>query len=318
MLGEIAGAPLPKGLRLEGAFGITRFGGRARALVKIQDGCDSGCAYCIVPHVRGAPQSRPLDEVVCEARSLAAQGFREMVLTGIHLGLYGRDLSAGVGLGDAVERVAALPGVERLRLSSIEAPEVTGRLLDAMQHPAVCPHLHMPLQSGSDGVLARMGRRYTAREFLGCVALAWKRLDRPAITTDVMVGFPAESAEEFEETLRVCREVRFSRMHVFPFSPRPGMRAAAMPGRVPAKVVKGRCVRLEELASAMAAEWAASFVGERERVLFEEQDADGRLWGYTDRYVRLSAAGGAEMLHSVRRVQCVAANGARLLGQIVM
>ena len=172
-----------------------------------------------------------------------------------------------------------------------------------MQHPAVCPHLHLPLQSGDADVLARMNRRYTPEEFLAIVERARERLDRPAITTDVMVGFPGETDEQFAHTLDFCRRAQLRRTHVFPFSPRAGTPAAQMPGRVPAKVVSERSARLRELARQMAAEWAQSFVGQTVPVLFDRCTASGRLHGYTDRYVPLTAAGSPDEVGHVLAVQ---------------
>jgi len=316
MLRAIAGGEVPPEARLDGDFGITTFRHRARAFVKIQEGCDFFCAYCIVPHVRGKPRSRPLAEVERECRTLAVAGYREVVLTGIHLGLYGRDLADPAALPDAVRCAAGVPGIERVRLSSIEAFEVGAGLLEAMQRPGVCPHLHVPLQSGADGVLRRMGRRYDAAQFLAAVAQARRLLDNPAITTDVIVGFPGESDAEFERTMRVCREAAPSRMHIFPFSPRPGTAAAQMADGVPPQVVAERRGRLQELADTLAAGWARSFVGRVARVLFEDADEEGRLAGYTDRYVRLTARGGEELIGAVRQVRCVEARGACLEGEI--
>jgi threonylcarbamoyladenosine tRNA methylthiotransferase MtaB len=316
LMKAIHGGPLPASESLAGDFGISSFTGRTRAFLKIQDGCDAGCSYCILPRVRGAPRSRPLADVRAEAERLAAAGFGEIVLTGIHLGFYGRDLPEQPTLPLAVTAVAQAPGVQRLRLSSIECNEVDEALLDAMQHPAACPHLHLPLQSGSASVLRRMRRRYTPEEFLSVVGRARERLDRPAITTDVMVGFPGETEAEFDETLEVCRRAWFSRTHVFPFSPRPGTPAAEMPGRVPAEVVANRSARVRELARRMAANWAQSFVGSTERVLFERCTPSGRLSGYTDRYVALTAEGGPEQIGRAVQVQVTAAAGAALLGRL--
>jgi len=314
MLHAICGAPPPEGV-LEGDFGISGFHGRARALLKIQEGCDFRCAYCVVPLVRGRPRSRPLPHVLEEARRLLDAGFKEIVLTGIHLGLYGADLGEGLELADAVQAVAELPGVGRVRLSSIEPQEVSERLLEAMGHPAVCPHLHLPLQTGDDELLRRMGRRYTAGEFLRVVEAARARLDRPAVGADVIVGLPGESDRAFENTLRVCREAAFSRMHVFRFSPRPGTAAAGMEGAVPAAAVRERCRCLEALARELAERWARSFLGMRERVLFEETRG-GRLVGYTDRYVRLSAPGPPGLAGEMAHVRCTACRGAALSGRI--
>ncbi len=316
MLQVIAGGPVPEAARLEGDFGIRGFSGRGRAFVKIQDGCDFFCAYCILPYVRGTPRSRPPAGVLEEVRGLIDCGFREIVLTGIHLGLYGRDLEGNVTLADAVERVADLEGIGRVRLSSVDAPEVSERLLGAMRHPAVCAHLHLSLQSGDDAVLERMGRRYTAGEFLETTVAARQRLDRPALTGEVIVGFPGETEEGFENTLRVCREAAFSRMHVFPFSPRPGTRAARMEGRVSPEVVRERCARLRDLAHKMAVEWAESFVGRRARVLFEKRERSGTLVGYTDRYVRVSVPGPCGRVGELQEVLCTGAKGASLEGKL--
>ncbi len=316
MLEAITGAPPPPG-QLEGDFGISSFGGRARAFLKIQEGCDSFCSYCVLPTVRGEPRSRPLPEAKAEAERLACAGFREIVLTGIHLGLYGRDLGDGTGLADAVRTMVAVPGVERVRLSSVEATEAGEELLAAMQHPAVCPHLHIPLQSGDAEVLGRMNRPYSPEGFLDVVELVRARLDRPAVTTDVMVGFPGETDRQFEHTLEVCRKARFSRTHVFPFSPRPGTRAAALPDRVPSAVIHERSRRLRDLAKRLACEWAEGFVGQRVRVLFERCDPDGFLTGYTDRYVRLAASGHVGLIGQSAEVACEAAEGVSLIGLVV-
>jgi len=224
--------------------------------------------------------------VLEEARRLLDAGFKEIVLTGIHLGLYGADLGEGLELADAVQAVAELPGVGRVRLSSID-----------------------------DELLRRMGRRYTAGEFLRVVEAARARLDRPAVGADVIVGLPGESDRAFENTLRVCREAAFSRMHVFRFSPRPGTAAAGMEGAVPAAAVRERCRCLEALARELAERWARSFLGMRERVLFEETRG-GRLVGYTDRYVRLSAPGPPGLAGEMAHVRCTACRGAALSGRI--
>ena len=315
MFNAIAGA----GVRLAtGDFGLSGFCGRARALLKIQDGCDAFCSYCIVPHARGRPRSRPLQDAAQEAVRLVEAGFREIVLTGIHLGFYGRDLEEDVHLPDAVRAVAATCGLERLRLSSIEPLEATDSLLNAMREcPAVCAHLHLPLQSGDDRVLARMARPYTTRQFLDIAERARERLDNPAITTDVLVGFPGETDEEFENTLAVCRRAAFSRMHAFPFSPRPRTPAATMPAQVPSPVARERVGRLTQLADEQARAWAAGFVGREVEVLFEERGADGRLSGYTERYVRLHSPGGEEMLGRTARVQCAGAVGRELMGVVL-
>lgn len=302
---------------LGGDFGIRSFDGRSRAFLKVQEGCDSFCSYCILPFVRGEPRSRPLADVRAEAARLAEAGFAEVVVTGIHVGLYGTDLPGRPTLAQALLCVADTPGVQRVRLSSIEVGEVTDDLLEAMVHPALCPHLHIPLQSGDAAVLRAMNRRYTPEEFLSAVERARVRLDRPAITTDVMVGFPGETDEAFGRALAVCRTARFSRIHVFPYSPRPGTAAAEMPGRVPAKVVAERSRRARELGKGTAVEWAQSFVGRRERVLFERCTGRGELSGYTDRYVRFTCPGQPDLVGRAARVVCISRRGASLSGRVL-
>ncbi len=270
-------------------YGITDYADRTRAVLKIQEGCDHYCSYCIVPSVRGPKQSRPLGDAVEEARRLVDAGFTEVVLTGIHLGKYGEDLDASVGLADAVRAIADVSGLQRLRLSSIKADEVTDDLLTAMQDP---------------------------EQFLDTVRRAREALNRPAITSDVMVGFPGETDEMFENTIDVCRRARFSRIHVFPFSAREGTKAADMTGKVHSKVKKRRSGRLRELAEQMAAEWAQSFVGERVEALFERR-RDGRLDGYTARYAPIEADGSEDLVGVPVSVECRTAQDDTLWGEVI-
>jgi threonylcarbamoyladenosine tRNA methylthiotransferase MtaB len=268
---------------------ISSFGGHTRAFLKIEDGCDAGCAYCIVPRARGAVRSRPLDVVRVEARRLAQAGHIEIVLTGIHLGYYGRGLD-GVTLADAVRALLETPGIQRVRLSSLEGLELSDDLIAlAATDSRFCPHFHLPLQSGDDAVLAAMGRRYTSGEFHAMLDRARAKLDRPSFTTDVMVGFPGETEEQFANTLAVCREAGFSRIHIFPFSVRPGTPAAAMPGCVPVEVVRERESRLKALADELAASYKRRFIGETVFPLVEHR-RDRRsslLTGWSERYIRV-------------------------------
>ncbi|MFW5915476.1 MAG: tRNA (N(6)-L-threonylcarbamoyladenosine(37)-C(2))-methylthiotransferase MtaB [Planctomycetota bacterium] len=313
---EIAGHERDPGAEPEDDFGIGGFPGRSRAFVKIQDGCDFCCNYCIVCHVRGKPRSMPMQDVLQEAKKLVDQGFSEIVLTGIHLGMYGKDLQKAIKLSDAVHQVSELDGLSRLRLSSLEALEVTPRLLEAMQHPTVCPHLHLPLQSGNDAVLERMGRRYSSAEFARAVHHARDALDKPAITTDLMVGYPRETEDEFAETMAFCRKMNFSRMHVFKFSPRKGTPAAEMDGQVHSRIAKKRSKKLRALGDTLARRWAESFVHNSVRVLLEEQVGPHRLVGYTDRYVRIQVVADSRYLDEVVRVNVKGAEDGTLQGTL--
>ncbi|MCH2596094.1 MAG: tRNA (N(6)-L-threonylcarbamoyladenosine(37)-C(2))-methylthiotransferase MtaB [Pirellulales bacterium] len=228
--------------------GISGFGRRHRAYVKVQDGCLLRCSFCIIPHVRPKLTSRPLDHILEEVRRLCDNGYREVVLTGIHLGHYGVDWNRNLPksewtrLSHLVRAIAELPGDFRIRLSSIEATEVTRELINVMQEyrEKVCPHLHISMQSGSDSVLQRMRRRWGSRRFLDRCQLLKESLDLPAITTDIIVGFPGETDQEFSETCAVAREVGFSKIHVFPFSARRGTPAADMRGQLPKRIKQAR------------------------------------------------------------------------------
>ncbi len=267
--------------------GITRFESHQRAFIKIQDGCQAFCSYCIVPHLRGESRSRSAESAAREAAALEEHGHRELVISGVHLGLYGRDLPGSPSLAGAVRSIVDAAPKCRVRLSSLDPTELTEELLELIAtEPRLCPHLHLPLQSGDDGVLARMRRRYSSAEFLDVVARARTRLDSPGITTDVMVGFPGETDAAFENTLRICREARFSRLHVFPYSPREGTPAATMPDQIPNSVAKQRAAKLIAAGEELAAEFAASLVGRDDVVLAEERLEGDRVGGYSSRYMR--------------------------------
>jgi len=283
--------------------GISRFAGHTRAFIKIEDGCDNFCSYCIVPYVRGRVRSRPIESIVAEAERLVGAGFLEVVLTGIHVGAYGRGLQ-GATLADVLERLDRVPGIARLRLSSIEAMEVSDRLIELAAGSRLCPHFHIPLQSGSDAVLARMNRRYTAGQFRGVVDRIKARIPRAAITTDVLLGFPGETEADYRETERACLDVGFSRTHIFPFSPRPGTAAAAMDGRCDAATVAERKRRLAEVAHRTALAYREQFAGEQAEVLVEsERDAKGRLCGYTREYVRVTFDGPDDLMGRIMIVR---------------
>jgi len=275
-------------------FGQVRsLAGHSRAFLKIEDGCENFCSYCIVPFVRGPVTSRDPDDVIHEARRLIDSGFREIVLTGIHLGAYGNDWGKE-SLPPLVERLCRIPGGWRLRLSSIEVGEVSDRLLGAMtSSEKVCPHLHIPLQSGDDRILSLMNRGYARRDFIQTVERLRAALPTPGLTTDVIVGFPGETAAEFENTRSLCRATSFSRLHVFPFSPREGTRAFAMPGRVPPEEVRRRVDELCSLATSLQEDFVKLFVGETLEVLVEAKrdPKTGFLRGYSERYVRVLADG---------------------------
>jgi threonylcarbamoyladenosine tRNA methylthiotransferase MtaB len=259
---------------------------RTRAYVKVQDGCSFTCSYCVIPQVRGPSRSRRAEAVLADIARRARQGHREVVLTGINLGCF-RDRDAGMRLADLLAAAAGVGGIDRVRLSSIEVNHVSDALLTSMCRPGVARHLHVPMQSGDDGVLMAMRRRYTAARFLAAMRRARERVPALNLTTDVIVGHPAEDDAAFERTLAAVREAGFTRVHVFPYSPRPGT-ADEDSDPVPAAVKGDRSRRLRELADRQARAHRRALRGTRQRVLVETEE--GR--GYTEDYTPLVVAGG--------------------------
>ncbi|HEY3225565.1 MAG TPA: tRNA (N(6)-L-threonylcarbamoyladenosine(37)-C(2))-methylthiotransferase MtaB [Planctomycetota bacterium] len=264
---------------------ISGFDAHTRAFLKIQDGCDLRCSFCIIPRVRGASVSRPFEEAVEEAERLAAAGYRELVLTGVHVGSFGKEIAGRSLIPDLVERMLAIPGLARVRLSSIEANEVDDRLIEVMGESGgrFCPHFHLPLQSGDEEVLRAMRRRYNPAQFLRTVDRIRAGVEEPAFTTDVIVGFPTETDAAFDRTLELCRRVGFSRIHIFPYSPRRGTDAFDRPD-LPASLKKARLNALRGLAADLTDRFAAKFVGREVEVLVEESGSPAS--GYTERYLK--------------------------------
>lgn len=262
---------------------------RTRAFIKIQEGCENFCTYCIIPYTRGPLRSRHLDSIRLEAKRLAEEGYREIVLTGIHLGAYGRDFKDGTTLADAVETILQEKSFARVRLSSLESVEVDERLLTMMKNePRFAPHLHLPLQAGSDEILRRMNRHYNTAEFIDLTERLRKEVPSLALTTDIIVGFPGETEELFAETLKNAELIGFSKIHVFPYSVRPGTPAATMPNQVPEPVKKERVHRLEVVGERTAAKFRQSSVGCVKEVLIETIDAEKNTAdGLTDTYIRV-------------------------------
>lgn len=302
--------------------GISRFADRSRAYVKVQDGCLLRCTYCIIPQVRPHVVSRPAEDIVAEVERLAANGYREIVLTGVHLGHYGVEKNRGkpksqwLRLSHLLSMLCALPGEFRLRLSSIESTEVTRELIDCLADYSerICPHLHICLQSGADDVLRRMKRRWTARSFIDRCRLVSSRLPFPAFTTDVIVGFPGETEQHFQETCNAVREVGFSKIHIFPFSPRKGTPAAEMPGQVPAEVKRERHDRLAEIESELRRDYFRSLLGRRLEVLVEGADrqAPFRQSGTSCRYAPVELSAEEPLVGRLVKVVAQQVDGARL------
>jgi threonylcarbamoyladenosine tRNA methylthiotransferase MtaB len=265
-----------------------RFHGHTRAFLKIQDGCNSRCRYCIVPFARGPSRSIPAAEVICRMDDLRHTGFREVVLTGIHLGAYGTDLFPPTDLVSLVKRVTDPRAIERLRLSSIEPMEITDPLIALFQHSeALCRHLHIPLQSGDDGILKRMGRPYDSAFFAHLLEKIWRVLPELAVGIDVMVGFPGEDERAFERSVKFIEDLPVAYLHVFPYSERAGTEAAAMSGRVSAADKKDRAERLRHIGKIKRRAFAQRFIGQKMDVLVEGRpDRGSGLWrGFSGNYI---------------------------------
>jgi len=275
------GAPVPAhGKLTAGCFD----GLRTRALVKVQDGCNDFCSYCIVPLVRGRERSLPVDRVVAEVKDRMSQGYKEVVLTGVKIGSYNYE---GINLQGLLERILAEAGVERLRLSSLQPQEITPELIKLWHNPRLCRHFHLSLQSGSDEVLNRMKRRYSTGDYQQTVSLIRSLVPEVAITTDVIVGFPGETEAEFEESYAFCRQMEFARIHVFPYSPRQGTQAARMPQQVETQLKKQRSQKMLVLAEESSQNFSQQFLGKTMLVLWEKQSKDGVWSGHTDNYIKV-------------------------------
>ncbi|HEY4743322.1 MAG TPA: tRNA (N(6)-L-threonylcarbamoyladenosine(37)-C(2))-methylthiotransferase MtaB [Desulfuromonadaceae bacterium] len=285
------------GERVAEPLALSTFSEHTRAFLQAQNGCDAFCAYCIVPYARGRSRSVALDDVLTGVGNLAANGYREVVLTGIHLGAYGLDLTPRSSLTELVQRIDADRLVPRLRIGSVEPNELGNDLLSIMaRSEIICPHLHLPLQSGSDRVLTRMGRRYTTalfRELMGTITAA---LPDAFIGADVIAGFPGETDEEFLETLDLVQELPFADLHVFPYSRRSGTRAADMPGQVPSPVIKERAQQLRDAASGKRSLFMERFMGRELRVLVQGHDMkSGSCRGLARNYLTVAFPGGTGM-----------------------
>lgn len=263
-----------------------------RAFIKVQDGCNQFCSYCIIPYARGRVRSRRFENVIAEVERLAANGFKEVVLTGIHLSSYGVDFEEATGLLELIQAVNAVKGIERIRLGSLEPKIVTEHFASELSKlDKICPHFHLSLQSGCDATLKRMNRKYTTKEYERGCELLRKYFVHPAITTDVIVGFPGETEEEFEQTKAYLEHIHFYEMHIFKYSKRKGTRAAVMPDQIDEQIKAARSEKLIALGHDMSKEFRKFYIGKNEEALFEEKAVIGDkeyFVGYTKEYVKVA------------------------------
>ena len=292
--------------------------GRTRAMLKMEDGCVNFCSYCIIPYARGRVRSLPLDDCVRQARELEAAGYREIVLTGIEISSWGQDLEGKPELIEAIEAICqGLSPDTRVRLGSLEPRTITPDFCRrAAALPNLCPHFHLSMQSGCDTVLARMNRKYDSNRYYESVKFLHEVYDRPAITTDLIVGFPGETEEEFQQTLDFIQKCAFSAMHIFPYSKRPGTPAAKLPGQVLNAVKEERAHRAAQIARTMQDAYLDSWVGETVPVLFEEE-RDGLWRGHTTRYCEVTVQSAQPLHNQLRQVRLTGRDGGALQGVLV-
>ncbi|WP_350342498.1 tRNA (N(6)-L-threonylcarbamoyladenosine(37)-C(2))-methylthiotransferase MtaB [Proteinivorax tanatarense] len=275
---------------------------RKRATLKIQEGCDNFCSYCIVPYARGPIRSKPIDEIISDIKKLIDEGFKEVVLTGIHLGSYGRDQEDDVSLADVVHRLGKIENLNRVRLSSVEPTDFDTELLEAIKvSPNLCNHFHIPLQNGSDEILKKMGRKYDSAYFLETVSKIREIVKDVAITTDVMVGFPSETEENFKQNLQFIKKVGFSDIHVFKYSMREGTKASKMSRQITGEIKDRRAKELAQQANLLKTQYNKKFLGSKLEVLFE-QYSDGNMIGHSSNYVKVYCPGEKKYIGHVRNV----------------
>lgn len=298
---------------------LTSFAEHTRAFLQAQTGCNSFCAYCIVPYARGRSRSVKADEVLEGVRDLAANGYREVVLTGIHLGAYGLDLTPATSLTGLVRQIDEEKLVPRLRIGSVEPNEVTDELLELMaKSEIICPHLHLPLQSGCDSLLSRMGRRYSSVFFRELIAKVTTALPDAFIGADLIAGFPGESKADFNDTVQLLEELPFSDLHVFPYSSRPGTKAARMPNQISPQTIKERASTLRDIAERKRAAFLERFIGREVHVLVQGYNPKTmHCNGLSRNYIEVHFPGSAEMVNREQTVKILGSNGKSCSGRLV-
>ena len=281
---------------------ISRLANRTRAFIKIQEGCNRYCTYCIIPYARGPVRSRRPEDVISEVKTLAENGFKEVVLTGIHVASYGTDLG-NVTLCDIIEQVHEIEGIERIRFSSVEPTIITDDFIERIGRlPKVCDHYHLSLQSGCDRTLKAMNRRYTAEEYRRACEKLRKAFPHVAITTDIIVGFPAESNQDYRESYEFAREIKLSKIHVFPYSPREGTPAAVMKGQIPPEIKNRRSEEMIELSNRLNRDFMSQFIGTEKEVLFERAEK-GYYEGHTSNDIKVLVASDEDLTNRLIRVK---------------
>ena len=299
-------------------LGAAALDGHTRAFLKVQEGCDQFCSFCIVPVARGRSRSVPPRQIFAAFDELAARGFKEVVISGVHLGGYGRDLDPPVELEQLLEMIAERCPISRVRVSSLDPEEVSDRIIEIMaRSPRFCPHLHLPLQAGEDVILSRMRRRYSTEYFRERVERVLAAMPDAAVGTDLIAGFPGETVQQFNEYFSFVERLPLAYFHVFPYSPRSGTTAAKFNERVAVGEVKRRAALMRELGEQKRNQFAAGLVGRRLKVLVEEMTADGQLQGYSRNYVSVLTHGSVELTNCEVEVEGTFAQRCQLVGRLV-
>lgn len=295
---------------------IDNFDERTRAFVKIEDGCNRFCSYCIIPYARGRVRSKPLEDLINESKKLALAGYKEIVLIGINLSAYGQDIN--LTLSDAIEAVCKIDGIERVRLGSLEPEQMDINTIKRLsKQEKLCPQFHLSLQSGCDETLKRMNRHYNTDEYRTIVTNLREYFKNAAITTDIMVGFAGETEEEFKQSLNFAKEIGFSKIHVFPYSVRPGTRAANFNNQVNSNVKKERTKEMIKLGNAMHLSFLNSFIGKTEEVLLEKRKEDGTLEGYTKNYAPVKVSTSLNLTGSIVKIKITDVQEESCIGELI-
>ena len=295
---------------------ISSYEEKTRAFVKIEDGCTEFCTYCIIPYARGPVRSRSPESITKEVRELAKNGYREIVLTGIHIGSYGKDLKDKTLL-DAIKAVNEVEDIKRIRLGSVEPRVLTKDFIEEISKmPKVCDHFHISLQSGCNRTLKAMNRKYTAEEYKEAVENLRKAYKNPAITTDIIAGFPGETQEDFEESYEFMKEISFSEAHIFPYSARKGTKAADFPNQLEKKVKNERAKKMIELSKKLHNDYLSEFIGETKEVLFERKAKDGLFEGHMSNYICVKVKSDEDISHKFRNVKITSVEDGVAIGEL--
>lgn len=298
--------------------GPGNFWDHTRAFLKIQDGCDNFCAYCIVPLARGKSRSDSIDHILKMAGELVARGHLEIILTGVHIGRYGRDLKPVTNLLELLRELESIPDLKRIRLSSVEPLEISPDLIEwVARSEKICHHFHIPLQSGDDAILSRMDRNYSSKAYNDIIQRLKNLIPDCGIGTDIMVGFPGENEQNFQTTLRVVEQLPFTYLHVFSFSPRPGTKAFGLPGRVPPQEIKRRSEKLRKIGKKKKNNFYQELIGQKLKVLWEEKAKGNLMFGFSDNYARVGSGIKRELMNKICLVEIVAAGQDFVVGEII-